>query len=77
MHLKPGGAGEPAARDDALPFRFRLGGMTIGHRVAPGAGMDFDHRRAQLCRHLDLPGIGGDEQRHPDAGVVQLRDERF
>ena len=37
--------------------------------------MDLDHRRAQPCRHLDLLRVGGDEQRHPDAGIVEPRDE--
>ena len=49
--------------------------MAVDHGVAPAAGMDLDHGRAQACRHLDLGGIGGDEQRHPDAGIVQPRDE--
>ena len=76
MDFEAGRARQRAARDDPLPFRFRLGGMAIGHGIAPGAGVNFDHRRAQFGGHLDLPRIGGDEQRHPDAGIVQSRDER-
>ena len=56
MDFEPGGARQRRARDDALPFGFRLGGMAVDHGVAPGAGMNFDHRRAQFCRHLDLAG---------------------
>ena len=37
--------------------------------------MNFDHRSAQIRGHLDLPRLGGDEQRHPYAGIVQLCDE--
>ena len=40
--------------------------------------MNFDHRRAQMGCHLDLPGVGGDEAAtHPYAGIVQLRNEGF
>jgi len=39
--------------------------------------MNFDHRRAQLRCHLDLPRLGGDEQRYPYAGIVQPGDERL
>ncbi len=44
--------------------------------MAPGAGVDFDHRRAQPRRGFDLGGVGGNEQRNADAGIVQTRDER-
>ena len=43
-------------------------------RMAPGAGVDFDHRRAERGRRLDLRRLGGDEQRHPDAGRAQFGD---
>ena len=76
MDLEAGRARQLGAGDDALPFGFRLGRMAVDHGIAPGAGMDFDHRRAQLRGHLDLPRLGGDEQRHPDAGIVQSGDER-
>ena len=36
--------------------------------------MDLDHRRADRDRRLDLGGLGGDEQRDPDAGLVELGD---
>ena len=50
------------AGDDTLPLGLRLFLVAVDHGVAPGSGMDFDHGRAQLCRHLDLPRLGGDEQ---------------
>ena len=36
--------------------------------------MDLN-RRAESGGHLDLRRVGGYEQRHPDAGIVQPRDE--
>ena len=77
MDFKAGRARQRGAGDDPLPFRFRLCGVAVDHGIAPGAGVDFDHRRAQFRRHLDLPRVGGDEQRHPHAGIVQPRDERL
>ena len=77
MDLQPGGTPQLCALGDALPFGGGLCRVAVDHGVAPGAGMDFDHRRAQLCGHLDLARVGGDEQRHPHAGVVQSCDERF
>jgi hypothetical protein len=76
MDLEPGGSRKLCARDDALPFGFGLGLVAIDHGIAPGAGMNFDHRRAQFCSHFDLPRIGRDEQRYPYAGVVEPRNER-
>ena len=35
--------------------------------------MNFDHRRPDAGRHLDLARVGGNEERHPDAGIDQLR----
>jgi hypothetical protein len=76
MDLQPRGARQGDTRDDTLPFRLGLGGVAVDHGVAPAAGVDLDHGRSQLGRHLDLAGVGGDEQRHPDAGVVEPGDER-
>src|SRR5436305_7768984 len=45
MHLKPGRTREPAALDDTEPFRLGFFGVSVDHGVAPGAGMNFDHRR--------------------------------
>ncbi len=38
--------------------------------------MDFDDGRTDRGRGGDLSGIGGDEQRHADAGPAQLRNGR-
>jgi len=76
MDFQPGRARQRRACDDPLPFRFGLGVMAIDHGVAPGAGVNLDHRRTQLCRHLDLSRLGADEQRHPHAGIVQSGDKR-
>ena len=71
-----------ALRASRAPSRMRSNSASprppsaIDQRIAPGAGMDLDHRRAERRRRLDLLGIGGDEQRHPDAGRAQLRDHR-
>src|SRR4029079_8442304 len=47
MNLEPRGAGKRDTLDDALPLRLGLGGMPVDHGIAPAAGMDFDHRRAE------------------------------
>ena len=54
MDFEAGRARQRRAGDDALPFGFRLGRVAVDHGVAPGAGVDLDHRRPQLRRHLDL-----------------------
>ena len=76
MNLEPGLPRQHGAFADAQPLGFRRFHPLFGERVAPGAGVDFDHRRAHGCGGLDLPRLGGDEQRHADAGLAQLRDPR-
>ncbi len=61
---------------DALPFRLRRRCSLVGKRVAPGAGVELDHRRADRDRCLDLTRLGGDEQRYADAGRPQPGDDR-
>ena len=39
----------------------RGGGLAGRQRVAPGAGVNFDHRRADRDRGFDLSGLGGNE----------------
>src|SRR5690606_9166555 len=56
-------------RAQALQFGFALGLAGLG----VGAGVQFDDRRANLRRGLDLGDIRVDEQRHPDTGIVQAR----
>ena len=75
MDLETGRARQVGAGDNALPFGLGLFLVAIGDGIAPGAGVDLDHRRTQPRRHLDLLFIGRDEERHPDAGIVQLADE--
>ncbi len=61
MDFQAGRARKHCARHDPLPFGFCLRRMAVDDGVAPGAGVNFDHRRAQRCCHLDLPWLGGDE----------------
>ncbi len=75
MDFEAGRTRQFGAGDDPPPFRFRPGRMAVDHGIAPGAGVDLDHGRAQPRRHLDLGRIGGDEQRHPHPGIVQRGDE--
>ena len=62
------------AADDALEFGRRGRAIARRQRVAPGAGMDLDHRRTDGDGGLDLLGRGGDEQRNPNAGGGQFAD---
>src|SRR5262245_20082189 len=74
VHLEPEPPRELRAVADALPFRLRRRHPLVGQRIAPGAGVDLDDRRPDRDRRLDLPRLGGDEQRHADAGVLEPRD---
>ena len=44
--------------------------VALAERIAPGAGVELDHRRAELGRRLDLCRLRRDEQRNPDAGIA-------
>ena len=46
-------------------------------RVAPGAGVQLDHRRAQGGGGVERLDRGFDEQRHPDPGAAELGDKRL
>src|ERR1700722_20027458 len=48
MDFEARGARQGSARDNALPFGLRLCRVTVDDGVAPGAGVNFNHRRAQL-----------------------------
>ena len=48
----------------------------VRERVAPSAGVDLDHRGADRDRRLDLPRLGGDEQRDADACRPQSGHDR-
>ena len=81
--------GEPVARVhlEAQPFRegrhIRQPGklprpalhVARQVRLAIGPGVQLDHRRADPPRRLDLPAVGGDEDRDPAARLPQRRDE--
>ena len=62
----------------AQTLELMLGALmfTVGERVAPGAGMDLNDRRANRARRFDLRRFGSDEERHADAGSRQLADRR-
>src|SRR5207248_4166031 len=72
MDLQSGSAGKLRAGPDAVPFRGRLGGAPVPDGIAPSADVDLDHGRADAHGRVDLTGLGGDEQRHADAGCDQL-----
>ena len=56
-----------AAFCDAQQLGVALGAVDI----AVAAGVELDHRRAELHRRLELARVGLDEQRDADAGVAQ------
>ena len=62
MHFKAEDLGK--RRRDPDPFEFARGDVVLAgsQRIAPGAGMKFDHRRADRMRGLDLLAIRGNEQ---------------
>ena len=64
-----------AARD---PGELGLGCGAVARRqsVAPGAGVDLDDRRADRDSGFDLRRLGGDEQRHANAGLGQPSHRR-
>ena len=76
MNFESEAPGQLGTMANALPLGLHGRRPVIGHRVAPRAGMNFDHRRADGDRRLDLPRLGGDEQRDADAGVPQPGDNR-
>src|SRR5262249_23664991 len=61
---------------DALPLGLRRRHAIVGQRIAPSAGVNLDHRRADRDRRLGLPRLGGDEQRNADAGPPQSGHDR-
>ena len=65
----------PPSRVSRASSRAALGGVAGEARLAVGAGVQLDHRRADPVRRLDLPAVGGDEDRDAAAGLAQRRDE--
>ena len=61
---------------DQLPFGARLRRVLFGERVAPGAGVQLDHRRAQSPPPPRSARLRADEQRNADAGVFELLHRR-
>ena len=53
----------------------QLGGMLGAFRLAVGADVQFDHRRAKCLGDVQLHGCRIDEQRHPAAGPAQPLDK--
>src|SRR5262245_58049153 len=59
------------AMADAPPFGLCGRHPVFGNGVAPRPGMNFDYRCTDGNRCLDLPWLGGDEQRDANAGTPQ------
>ncbi len=74
VHFEAELFGEFHAFLDTPPFDLGCLSIVIGERITPGAGVNFDHRRADRNRRFDLPRLGSDEQRDPDAGLAQPSD---
>ena len=71
MDFEAEALGQQRAGADALPFGGGLRGAVLGKRVAPGAGVDFDHRRAERRPPpRSAPASARDEQRDADAGIA-------
>ena len=69
MNFESRSFGERGAANNTLEFRLRGGRLSGRDGIAPGAGMDLDHRCADFHRSLDLRRLGGDKQRYPDPGI--------
>ena len=76
MDFEAEALGQQRTDADQLPFGIGLGRPVLDQRVAPGAGVQFDHRRTQLDRRLDLRRRRTDKQRNPDAGVLERMHHR-
>src|SRR5262249_35144454 len=74
MDLKSELAGKLGRLTDPPPFGGGRGPITVEQRVAPGAGVDLDHWRAECRRGLDLRRVRSNEQRHADAGLAKGSD---
>jgi hypothetical protein len=75
MHLEPQRIGHCSHLAQPDQFGVAIGGAAFGMGIAIAAGMEFDNRRPDPVRGLDLARIGGDEDRHPAARIAQGRDE--
>src|SRR5579872_141969 len=61
---------------DRLPFRFSLLLAALRNGVAPGAGMQLDHRRTDARGSFDLPRRRADKERDTDAISLKLGHSR-
>src|SRR5215471_10866376 len=75
MDFEPEAVGEGRALADTVEFRRGLVTLMAQDRLAPGAGVNLDHRHAEPGRHFDLSRLRSYEERHPDGGATQLRDQ--
>ena len=75
MHLEAEAVGERRHLGEPRQLGVAPRGVAGEVGLAVGAGVQLDHRRADPVRGLDLPAVGGDEDRDPAAGVAQRRDE--
>src|SRR5262249_38629616 len=73
MNFQPRTIGERSAANDTIELRRRR--LPGRDRITPSPGMNLDNRRADFDRGLDLPRLGRDEQRNPNAGLGQFLDD--
>ncbi|CAD5254259.1 hypothetical protein BOS5A_200102 [Bosea sp. EC-HK365B] len=66
--------GKGCATGEPLELGLGLVGMAVGDGVAPGAGMQLDHRRTELRGHRDRRLVGLDEQRDAATRGLQPGD---
>ncbi len=66
---------ELGAQGRRLGDPLQLGLLGLPLDLAVAAGVQFDDRRTQRDRGLQLAGVGLDEQRDADAGIAQARDQ--
>ena len=68
---RPRSCGGPCALStNAPPLALGLVRVRLRQRLAIGAGVQLDDRRAECARRLRSGGIGIDEQRDADAGIA-------
>ena len=75
VDLQPQRGREARAFRQTGQFRVAGGVVPLGVEVAIGAGVQFDHGRADAGGGLDLAGVVADEQRHAAACLAQGGDE--
>src|SRR5919198_100551 len=76
MDLEPGRSRGQCGRSEPLDLPRHSRSVAIQRLLAIGACMHLDHLSTDSRRGLDLPLIGLNEERDPDARMLQLVDER-